>query len=45
MTNTLPACRDCQYSSPGMVYPMLFCNLRGILVNPGFTCVKATGKK
>lgn len=42
--NTLPACSCCTYRSPGMVYPMLLCQLRGILVSSAFSCAKFTVK-
>lgn len=38
-------CKACAYSGPGLAYPMLFCNLRGVLVNPTFTCQKFKAPK
>lgn len=36
--NQLPACKDCNYSSPSVAYPQVRCNLLGGFVAPQFKC-------
>lgn len=39
----MSTCKYCTYRAPAMSYPLLYCQLRGLMVSPDFTCDRFVG--
>jgi hypothetical protein len=36
----MSACKTCAYRNQSLAYPLLYCSLRGLMVNQSFVCTK-----